>query len=325
MATDLRATPKRSDLSLANLPKEYRSFEIVHWLSIDPYGNLILPLHITIYTLMMFASAILVQNSQNIGGKTKCIRSCHKRGDGKRPRASTSSSSTHSDLSPTPQSVLKKGRTLRDEIEQEFGEMEQLPSKLDMLCKKFDERFDQLAKDIGGLGRNHESQLRGVKIAIKALAGERRSRNLIVLGVPEFKNQQTGRDDIPSSLKYLGEEMKLNAMDMDYDDCFRMGRFSTHAAKPRPILIKFVRTRDKQQFWQQRFALKGTKGITIRPDQPQEIRAAESILYKKYLEEKSYDHSLRSFFSRGAIHITKDKAVIRKYGINDQGQPTQIA
>lgn len=76
MATDLRATPKRSDLSLANLPKEYRSFEIVHWLSIDPYGNLILPLHITIYTLMMFASAILVQNSQNIGGKTVIII-CH--------------------------------------------------------------------------------------------------------------------------------------------------------------------------------------------------------------------------------------------------------
>lgn len=75
MSKDLRSGLKinrtKSDLrSPDNLTHEYRCCELVHCFEMEYYGKLILPLHMLVYVLIMFPSAILIQHSSHMHGKT---------------------------------------------------------------------------------------------------------------------------------------------------------------------------------------------------------------------------------------------------------------
>lgn len=76
MSTDLRAgrqTRQDDLLSLKHLSFEYRCFEIMHYIEMEMYGNLFVPLHTLIYILIIFPLAILIQHSSHMDNKTIII------------------------------------------------------------------------------------------------------------------------------------------------------------------------------------------------------------------------------------------------------------
>ena len=62
-------------------------------------------------------------------------------------------------------------------------------------------------------------------------------------------------------------------------DCYRLGKFSPEASRPRPILIKFIRIADVSGILSKRRNL--TQPYSIKPDMSPNQRLHESILLKE--------------------------------------------
>ena len=62
-------------------------------------------------------------------------------------------------------------------------------------------------------------------------------------------------------------------------DCFRLGKFSPRASRPRPILIKFVRAPDVVSILSKKRNL--SHPYSIKPDMPRDQRQQESVLLRE--------------------------------------------
>ena len=87
---------------------------------------------------------------------------------------------------------------------------------------------------------------------------EMRSRMKIALihGVPEVE----GEDAVATVLQLASERMRLTLASEAIRRSHRFGRGS--GSKPRPILVKFATTADRDKFWFAKTALKGS-GVTV--------------------------------------------------------------
>ena len=61
-------------------------------------------------------------------------------------------------------------------------------------------------------------------------------------------------------------------------DCFRLGKYRADQAKPRPILVKFVRIEEVSKVLSNRWAVKSP--IAVKPDMTRDERVRESTLLK---------------------------------------------
>ncbi|KAI5638689.1 hypothetical protein NE865_08745 [Phthorimaea operculella] len=90
---------------------------------------------------------------------------------------------------------------------------------------------------------------------------EMRSRRKMLLlhGVPEEKDEDTTKVVVAVANEHLSlPELQPE----DIRRAHRMGRFSSASNKPRPVLVKFVNTKTRDDAWTKKVGLKGT-GITV--------------------------------------------------------------
>lgn len=110
-------------------------------------------------------------------------------------------------------------------------------------------------------------------------------KNVIVYGLPETKNESYAERQ--KVIENFATTLRIPTL--DYDDAFRLGKVT--ADKARPLLIKFLRQRDKQLVLQACKNLKGTN-ISVRDDMTIEERKANAALLKKRAEIlKSHPHA----------------------------------
>lgn len=86
-------------------------------------------------------------------------------------------------------------------------------------------------------------------------------------------------------------------------DCYRLGKFSRDAARPRPIMVKFVRIADVTKIFSRRRSL--SPPFSIKPDMSRAQRLRESIL----MQERW--HLVRSGVDRKSIKLRGDSLYVK--------------
>ena len=163
-------------------------------------------------------------------------------------------------------------------------------------------------------------RLREVVTRLDWLETHEKEKNVIIFGFEEIRKKETERDDMEKEIEELTSKTGLPIT--DYDDAFRLGRFKPGST--RPILIKFVRMKDKKLFLKERNKLKGT-AIKIENDQTHKqklIRKTFAPIYQSFYQQ---DNSARRFIKGEEMIITKGGKQVARYALDDQGQPTQIS
>jgi hypothetical protein len=109
---------------------------------------------------------------------------------------------------------------------------------------------------------------------VERITDEQRKNNIIIYGLEEVGREN--HTDIAKAIEGLSKSLKLPTI--DYDDAYRLG----HAKKgsTRPLIIKLIRYRDKQQIFNAAKNLKGSK-LSISNDKSKSSRIAEAALRKK--------------------------------------------
>ena len=85
-------------------------------------------------------------------------------------------------------------------------------------------------------------------------------------------------------------------------DCFRLGKLSRHAPRPRPILVKFVRITDVNRIFAKKNGL--SSPFSVKPDMSRAQRLLESVL----MQERW--HLIQSGVSRKRIRLRGDSLYV---------------
>ena len=106
--------------------------------------------------------------------------------------------------------------------------------------------------------------------------------NVVVYGIPESPpntdRQSRQKHDVEHVLKSLSDyddEIKSSAV----KDIYRLGKFRDNRTKPRPLLVKFLRSIDASNVLRNKSKLKS--GIFLKSDLSADERAKESLLLLK--------------------------------------------
>ena len=126
-----------------------------------------------------------------------------------------------------------------------------------------------------------------------------RKLNLVLYGLkenpektPKHERLQKDLDNILSVFASINVKVEANSI----KDCYRLGKFIPSRSKPRPILVKFLRSLDTLLILTNKKLL--SPPIYIKPDMTPEEKAKESILLKerKALIEQGYERkSIRMY------------------------------
>ena len=179
-----------------------------------------------------------------------------------------------------------------------------LRSEVDILRTEHHDKIEHLnssvsaqIRELGGIKKQVEdlkceiSHLKeeNIRIQFKQIDQEARGRrdNLIFYGIPEEKEE-----NIHETMNtFLREHMQISDGSTIIDRAHRQGRprsgtfLGSNANKPRPVIIKFYRFKEKERVRAKRFDLKPPFSIT--EDLPLEIRDARKSLLPQLQELKN--------------------------------------
>ena len=106
--------------------------------------------------------------------------------------------------------------------------------------------------------------------------------NVVVYGIPESppntdrpSHQKHDVEHVLKSLSDIDDEIKSSA----FKDIYRLGKFRDNRTKPRPLLVKFLRSIDISNVLRNKSKLKS--GIFLKPDLSADEQAKESLLLKE--------------------------------------------
>ena len=106
--------------------------------------------------------------------------------------------------------------------------------------------------------------------------------NAVLYGVQECPSGMSKsarfESDLSATVNVLSP-LDSSIQSLSIKDCFRLGKFSSDAPRPRPILIKFVRVADVTNILSKRKNL--SHPYSIKPDMSPDQRLQESILLKE--------------------------------------------
>ena len=108
-----------------------------------------------------------------------------------------------------------------------------------------------------------------------------RKFNVVMFGIGEcrqgaYRSERLAHDlsKVESVLTVIDGSLKSSSI----KDCFRLGKYRADQAKPRPILVKFVRIEEVLKVLSNRWAVKSP--IAVKPDMTRDERVRESTLLK---------------------------------------------
>jgi hypothetical protein len=193
----------------------------------------------------------------------------------------------------------------------------EMSDRIEKGFQSLNRRFDTIDINLNTFHNNYIT----VRASIQAVIQERRSRNVIVSGIPETKTNAAEREDPDPDIHCLKIQMKIPYA-IDYDDAYRLGKWAP--GKTRSLLIKFVRMIDKRRFINHRINLIG-ENIYVNDDESKEQRITRSILMKQFKAEKSLDKDMRSYIEKDILFISKAGVLVRKYAVGKDGLPSLSA
>ena len=101
-------------------------------------------------------------------------------------------------------------------------------------------------------------------------------KNLVLEGIPESSN---GREDLRPTIYTLLDQMKVHK-DTTYDMAYRVGPYNG-GTKPRPIIVTFVKTTDRDEVYSKRINLKHSQAFSkvwVNEDMGQTARRKMNII-----------------------------------------------
>lgn len=122
-----------------------------------------------------------------------------------------------------------------------------------------------------------------------------RKLNLVLYGLkenpektPKLERLQKDLDNVLSVFASINVKVEANSI----KDCYRLGKFNPTRSKPRPIMVKFLRSLDTSSILANKKLL--ASPIYIKPDMTPEEKAIESILLKERKALIEQGHERRS-------------------------------
>ena len=106
--------------------------------------------------------------------------------------------------------------------------------------------------------------------------------SIVLFGVDECRVGISRRDRFHSDLSSAAEvlsEVDNTIQGQSIKDCFRLGKFSAEARRPRPILVKFIRSADASSILSKRGSLR--QPLFVKPDLSRAERVIDSLLMKE--------------------------------------------
>lgn len=183
-----------------------------------------------------------------------------------------------------------------------FNEIEQKQKDLDVKVKQLEEKLNSIA--FPGPTAESAQPPDGVLSAINSVTSHgsvrkpaappilpslvsdmihsERKFNVVIYGIaespPKTSKETRLKDDLNNlltSFKEIDSSIEPNAI----KDFFRLGKFKSDSNRPRPLLVKFLRSTDAINILQNKTKL--SSGIYIKPDLSPEERAKEAMLLKE--------------------------------------------
>lgn len=133
------------------------------------------------------------------------------------------------------------------------------------LCKSWSKTCTETKMDMDKFNNNWIS----VSDKMDYLEGQSKRHNLVVDGIKESENEKTSDSEMKVR-KLLCEQLQLDHTKIEMDWAYRTGK-STSSERPRPIVVRFLRMKDKLAVLNKSKNLKGS-GIYINEDFPEAIR-----------------------------------------------------
>lgn len=186
-------------------------------------------------------------------------------------------------------SALKQIQELNTSLEVAHGKLESQDKVLRENGKKL-KQLEDLAKSVETLDR--------IDKKMDYLENQSRRSNIIIDGVPEEKGENWEMSEMKVQ-EILGKKLGLNVKDIEIERAHRVGKFDE--SRPRQIVVKLLRHKDKQMIQSQAKKLKGTR-IYINEDY--------SDLIKK--KRKELMPELRAAWERADSAVLRyDKLIIK--------------
>jgi len=130
-----------------------------------------------------------------------------------------------------------------------------------------------------GLINRLEKEITHLKDKMVFLEEKQMSNNVIFDNIPEKADKKN--EDVEQTVKdFITGNLGLEAADMTFDVCHRFG-----SQNPRSIVAKFLKRTDKSKVLSKGLKLKNTD-YSMNGQVPQELRAAQSVLYERRKEIK---------------------------------------
>ena len=109
-----------------------------------------------------------------------------------------------------------------------------------------------------------------------------RKLNVVVYGLKEnpsnTNRQERLQMDVKNVISFFSK-LESPVSESSIKDCYRLGKYSAEANRPRPILVKFLRYTDVSNILYSKSKL--SKPVYVKPDLSAEEREMESLLLKE--------------------------------------------
>lgn len=177
-----------------------------------------------------------------------------------------------------------------------------------------DQKVDEILKIVKGelFKRTNDNST-----ACEMLLRTHKEKNVIVLGIDEKVKNATEKEVMHKTVEELCEKMGIKPV-IDYDFARRLGKFQD--GKARPVLIRFVRIRDKIAFLSSRNKLKGSK-IKLRSDDTRQQREMKKNNAHIYEEEWKKDKNTRRFYRGNKMFLTNNGIITKVVDMTSSPQP----
>ena len=137
--------------------------------------------------------------------------------------------------------------------------------------------------DTGKQGTTQQTQQKVITPHINPGIFSDHKFNLFIQGVPECSSDMKRLENLQSDLSSVLKELSSLNSSLTPDcvkDTFRLGKYKSNSNRPRPILVKFLRSGDVQSILSNRKLLKSK--ISIKPNMTPEERNNEKILLAEH-------------------------------------------
>ena len=170
----------------------------------------------------------------------------------------------------------------RPKVTMALNFFKEVQEKQELLDKRIQELEQKLKNETTNVPQPASSALLPATRLSPVTSLPERKFNVVVYGIPESPpstdRQSCQKHDVEHVLKSLSEiddEIRSSA----FKDIYRLGKFADNRTKPRPLLVKFLRSIDASNVLRNKTKLK--PGIFLKPDMSAEERAKESLLLKE--------------------------------------------